>query len=241
MIEPNPSSNPNGSKAPRPLIHSYGLFWERENVDWGAGRRAGHLKGVRVTARRKDPVNFRDQKGIYVLYDHNFNLVYIGQVGQGRKGQEGKETLFKRLRAHRDGPMRVRWAYFSWFGTLKHIRESDEDRFVEDTEGRVDIATTLDELEAILITAADPLLNRQGGKFKKAGEFKQVQNEPVEPVDREQLETEFQKLTKYLDRKFRNLSKQPTRERLATEFQELRTYLDRKFRELSKQHGSAGS
>ena len=207
MTEQIPEGDPNGSNAPRPLIHSYGLFWERGNVEWGAGRRAGHLRGLRVTARREDPVDFRDQKGIYALYDHDFNLVYVGQAGRGQKGLEGSRTLFDRLRQHNDGPMRARWTYFSWFGTLKRIPASGpgKDRFEEEKEGRVDIATTLDELEGILIMAADPLLNRQGGKFKKADEYKQVYQEPVEPVGREQFETEFRKLRKELARRFRDL------------------------------------
>ena len=207
MTEQTPEGDANGNDAPRPLIHSYGLFWERGKVDWGAGRRAGHLRGLRVTARKEPHVDFRNQKGIYALYDHDFNLVYVGQAGRGQKGQEGNRTLLDRLRQHNDGPMRARWTYFSWFGTLKRIPGGSQgkDRFQEEKQGRVDIATTLDELEGILIMAADPLLNRQGGKFKKADEYKQVYKEPVEPVDREQLEAEFQQLRKYVDRGFRDL------------------------------------
>ena len=82
---------------------------------------------------------------------------------------------------------------------------SGKDRFQEETEGRVDIATTLDELEGILIMAADPLLNRQGGKFKKADEYKQVPKKAGEPVYREQFEAEFEALKKHVDRRFRDL------------------------------------
>ena len=201
-IQQEPTSNP------RPLIHSYGLFWERDQVDWGAGRRAGHLKGVNVKAKRGGGVDFRDQKGIYALYDHDFNLVYVGQAGRGQKGKEGNRTLFDRLRSHNDGPMRARWTYFSWFGTLKHIDKdtSGKDAFEEEKEGRVDVATTLDELEGILIMAADPLLNRQGAKFKKAQEYKQDIVQPIQPIAKKQfeeaLDARIKKLEKALEQRF---------------------------------------
>lgn len=138
----------------RPLIHSYGLFWERSKLDWGAGARAGHLKGLDAKAKKEGVVDFRDQKGIYALYDHDFNLVYVGQVGGGNK------TLFERLRDHDRGQIRARWRYFSWFGTLANSKEGE----FREAEGKVTLATALDALEGIVIMAAYPLLNRQGAK-----------------------------------------------------------------------------
>ena len=136
--------------------------------------------GVNVE-KQSDKVDFRQQKGIYALYDHDFNLVYVGQAGRGQLGQEGSRTLFDRLKRHNDGPMRSRWSYFSWFGTLTHTGKDSKgkDLFEEEKKGRVDIPTTLDELEGILIMAADPLLNRQGAKFKNATEYKQVRSMPT--------------------------------------------------------------
>ena len=138
----------------RPLIHSFGLFWERDKVDWGAGRRAGHLKGVDVKAKRGGELDFREQKGIYALYDHDFNLVYVGQVGGGN------QTLLGRLRNHHRGQMRARWRYFSWFGTLAHTTEEG----FRESEGKVTLSTALDGLEGIVIMTAYPLLNRQGAR-----------------------------------------------------------------------------
>ena len=30
------------------LIRNYGLFWKRDQIHFGAGNNAGHLKGIRV-------------------------------------------------------------------------------------------------------------------------------------------------------------------------------------------------
>lgn len=46
------------------LIQSYGLFWDREEVGWHD--RGAKLFGVARTGR---PVDFRNQVGIYALYE----------------------------------------------------------------------------------------------------------------------------------------------------------------------------
>ena len=52
----------------QPLIRNYGLFWKAEDVFWGAGSQPGKLKGVLSTQLTSDPIDFRNQRGIYVLY-----------------------------------------------------------------------------------------------------------------------------------------------------------------------------
>ena len=56
------------------MIHTIGLLWEDSDVFWGAGNQAGKLLGVPETTLTADPVDFRDQIGIYALYA-GFDLV----------------------------------------------------------------------------------------------------------------------------------------------------------------------
>jgi hypothetical protein len=62
------------------LIHNYGLFWRRNDVYWGKPGDLGHLQGHPARSAFAI-VDFRDQQGVYCLYDDNFHLVYVGQAG----------------------------------------------------------------------------------------------------------------------------------------------------------------
>src|SRR5208282_3263832 len=94
----------------KPLIHNYGLFWHRSDVLWGHQKVRGHLKGKLAKAKSGLPVDFRNQAGLYVLYDDSFRLVYVGQAGAGN------QFLFSRLRQHTRDALADRWTRFSWFG-----------------------------------------------------------------------------------------------------------------------------
>ena len=69
------------------LIQNYGLFWKRPLVDWGTrGRgRSGTLMGRPARQLRSPGVDFREQQGVYVLYDDNFKIIYVGQAGAGNQ------------------------------------------------------------------------------------------------------------------------------------------------------------
>jgi len=58
------------------LIQNYGLFWKRSDVFWGHQGVTGHLKGLKADNLKSDAVDFRNQQGVYVLYDDNFRLLY---------------------------------------------------------------------------------------------------------------------------------------------------------------------
>jgi hypothetical protein len=98
------------------LIHNYGLFWRKNDIFWGCGPIGGHLKGTRAGAKREDAVDFKEQQGVYCLYDENFRLVYVGQAGSGES-----QRLGKRLGQHRTDSLSERWSRFSWFGIRKVI------------------------------------------------------------------------------------------------------------------------
>jgi hypothetical protein len=143
------------------LIQNYGLFWKLKRVDWGAPGRGlrSTLPGTYAKALRADPVEFRDQRGVYVLYDDNFRVVYIGQAGRGGA------RLLPRLRKHCTDHLADRWSRFSWFGILPVVDG------VLDVEAAIPvpaIADVLNHIEAILIAAAEPPLNLQRGRFGPA-------------------------------------------------------------------------
>lgn len=138
------------------LIANYGLFWKREDVFWGSPNNSGSLLGVPAQSRSFGPVDFREQAGIYVLYA-NFHLVYVGQTGGAN------QKLLFRLNQHRRDHLAGRWDTFSWFGT--RVVLADGALKAEKVGANTDHKTVLDHVEAILIHAAEPALNRQGGRW----------------------------------------------------------------------------
>jgi len=153
------------------IIKNYGFLWERKYIYRGAGGagNAGHLLGsVRVNGGVR--VDFREQIGVYVLYDHNQKIVYVGQAGNGHA------DLFRRLGHHMIDDLRARWEYFSWIGfrgvnangTLSNHQKVD----AQVTNYRYKDA--LNEIEGILIEVIEPKLNKQSGRLKEAQEYFQV-------------------------------------------------------------------
>jgi hypothetical protein len=145
------------------LVQNYGLFWRRALIHFGAGKNAGHLKEKLIGAKRDDPVDFRDQQGVYCLYDDSFRLVYVGQAG-GKNDQR----LFDRLKQHREDFVSDRWTKFSWFVIRRVLGNGDLQ--VEKATAHPDIGDVLNHIEAILIAAAEPVHNRQGGRFGESCE-----------------------------------------------------------------------
>ena len=142
------------------LIRNYGLFWRREWVFWGRGKNAGHLNGVPADAITAQPINFRMQQGVYVLYDENFRMVYVGQAGVG-----DKQRLLDRLKQHTKDQLADRWNRLSWFG-VRSVNASGK-LHVEKSAAHPKLSDILNHIEAILIVAAEPPHNRQGGRFGK--------------------------------------------------------------------------
>lgn len=155
------------------MIENYGLFWSRDGVHWNFGRGGrgayrGNLKGEIIRNRNAEVVDFREQVGIYCLYDNNFNLLYVGQAGFGNA------TLFDRLKSHTSNELAERWTKFSWFG-LKPVllAEQDAHRLGAVPQNQIEVGQVLNSLEGILIVGAEPPLNRQGPRFGEAQKFAQ--------------------------------------------------------------------
>jgi len=162
------------------LIHNYGLFWKAADVWWGRKKNAGHLFGRAMPQGRirspndfdseSDKVDFRSQRGVYVLYDDTFSLLYVGKAGAGKDNR-----LFDRLKAHTVDPLANRWTMFSWFGVLRVNKTTNKLQLDKDAVHPT-VPNVLSQIEAILITASEPPLNRRGGDFLGAERFEQIRD-----------------------------------------------------------------
>lgn len=147
------------------LIRNYGLFWRR-NIIGEEWPRSGELLGVGVRKKRQKTVDFSTQRGIYALYDDNFQLIYVGQAGKG------KRRLYQRLRTHTRNNLSERWSRFSWFGVLPVSAPEETGQPPRLIEGDDAITVTqldvLNHIEAVLIMAGEPIRNAKGGIFGPA-------------------------------------------------------------------------
>ena len=161
------------------MIKSIGLFWRRDQVYWGAGSQAGALLGVPALGRSGNPIDFRTQIGIYVLYS-DYEPVYVGQAGSGHA------KLFARLKHHRKDDLAERWNRFSWFGLRSVL--SNGNLSAETQAAHAEINTVLDHVEAILIHAMEPPMNRQSGRFgQNVVRYLQRRDERLGPTQDEMM------------------------------------------------------
>ena len=114
-------------------------------------------------ARGKKVADFSKQIGVYVLYDRNQTIVYVGQAGNGNA------TLFSRLKSHMDNALWNRWDYFSWVG-CRDVNANGKLSNHQDADSSVSgfrYSDALNEIEGVLIEIIEPKLNKQDGKIKK--------------------------------------------------------------------------
>ena len=136
----------------RLTVKAYGLYWDRNMVDWSRRQ----LWGQQDDNAR--PVDFADQDGIYLLHSWN-EIVYVGQTFT-RKGDRG---LYGRLSDHhtdRNNRKTDRWDTFSWYG-FKPVAEGGN---LLDSPASGDLASVIDVIEALFIEALMPRLNMQAGR-----------------------------------------------------------------------------
>jgi len=176
------------------LIRNFGHLWERKFINYGTGGpgNRGHLKGY----NGKEEVDFREQIGIYVLFDKDFVPVYIGQAGRGHR------RLFDRLNEHETDDLWNRWDHFSWFGFRRVNKKSR-------TLSRFDSVTKrfstkgsllLNEVEGALITAMQPRLNKQGARWRDVKEYYQTKDPAMEEATVGDLIEKFESVEKKLNR-----------------------------------------
>lgn len=70
-------------------IAAYGLYWERDKVDWSTKR----LLGYDISPDPSLIINFADQRGVYILHSYD-SVAYVGMTARESDG------LFQRLREH---------------------------------------------------------------------------------------------------------------------------------------------
>lgn len=145
------------------LVKNYGLFWRLDRTFFGRQGVSGHLKGVEARNLKSEPIDFREQQGVYVLYDAGFKMVYVGQAGAN-----DQQRLFDRLKQHTRDQLAERWSRYSWFG-VRSVNNNGSLR-VEAAAAHPSMSDVLNHIEAILIAAAEPPHNRQGGRFGDAVE-----------------------------------------------------------------------
>jgi hypothetical protein len=171
------------------LFQNYGLFWRADRVGWGTPGKGnqGTLLGHQLA--KENPIDFRQQRGVYALYDDSYRILYVGQAGYGNA------RLYNRLHNHLWDHLAERWQRFSWFGIDPVIGPKGTRYLDERDPGAPQIDSILNHLEAILIAAAEPALNRQGGKFGDAQQFRQHWEEDEEA----DLQSEIQRLGEQID------------------------------------------
>jgi hypothetical protein len=177
-----------------PIIKNYGFLWDRDYVYRGAGNNPGHLKGTSAGVVDAD---FREQIGVYVLYDNNQHIVYVGQAGNGNA------TLFTRLKNHMDGPMWNRWRYFSWIG-FRDVNADGNLSAQQNVDSGVSgfkYSDALNELEGILIEVVEPKLNKQSGRLKSAREYYQYRDDRLEEFTATDILEELRSLRRELKSK----------------------------------------
>ena len=153
------------------IIRNYGLYWKREDVQWGSPGlgNQGTLLGRNVASKKGIAIDFRQQAGIYILQD-SFRAIYIGQAGSK------VSRLFGRLRGHTRNHLAERWDRFSWFG-IYPVKSNVIDVAFNVEKVRTDIYSILNHLEGALISVTEPPLNRQGARFGDAEQYIQVRSD----------------------------------------------------------------
>jgi hypothetical protein len=173
------------------LITTVGLFWHADSVFWGSQKNPGSLLGRPAKKRKEAPTDFRDQIGIYVLYA-DYSIVYVGQTGSG-----GQKLLY-RLRQHRSDDLAERWNRFSWFGVRRVLGGGTLSK--EKSAFHPSLQTVLNHVEAVLIHAAEPTMNGQGGRLgSNVVRYLQVRDDRLGPTDHQMLAALYKNADKHAE------------------------------------------
>ncbi len=184
-----------------PAIKNFGYLWDRDRVFWGRSRVQGTLLGYNP---RFDVIDFREQRGVYLLHTSELKVVYVGQVGAGN------QTLFDRLKAHtRSDKLWNRWRYFSWFG-WRGVNKGNH-KLANYGGGAPNVNGSseefLDEIEAVLIQVVEPPLNSQGPKWKDTVQFEQFDDDRLRRSDLPNIAEKQAELATQLEQVQRTLSR----------------------------------
>jgi hypothetical protein len=161
------------------IINSFGIYWNRTLVHWKSA--TPDLFGIQQIGAKE--INFKDQKGIYLLHDSR-ETIYVGQAIE--------QPLGKRLKDHTTDRLAGRWDRFSWFGFYPVNNDGKlnlEAQFKDFT-----IQHLGDILEAILIESIEPRQNRKQGNSFIGLEFLQQEAPEIKQKQKKQMLDELSKL-----------------------------------------------
>jgi hypothetical protein len=160
------------------IIRSLGMYWQRDLVVWKAKPR---IYGKQQALSK--PVDFSEQRGVYILYDHH-TVVYVGRSVDRPLGQ--------RLFEHTADRIGSRWNRFSWFG----LRRVTDEGALEDVELTISYPSLIRTFEALLIEALEPPQNRKRGDDFTSMEY-------IQDIDPELKERELQQTLRAIEQKLR--------------------------------------
>ena len=135
------------------IITAFGMYWRRDAVAW-----KNNPKLWGFNKEFADKVDFGGQRGIYLLHDGR-DVIYVGRSTDDSIGQ--------RLLQHTKNRLSFRWDRFSWFG----LNPVEEDGTLGQMPANYSANNMIATLEAILIEAMEPRLNRQRGQDLEAFEY----------------------------------------------------------------------
>lgn len=141
---------------------SFGMFWRRESVEWTRNPKLLGMQQIGAT-----PVDFNNQRGIYLLYDGR-EVIYVGRVTD--------RALGLRLYEHTVDRLATRWNRFSWFG-LVSVTDSGS---LGTMPSNYDSSKLVPALEAILVEALEPRQNRKRGDDLAEVEYVQMVDPAIE-------------------------------------------------------------
>ncbi len=158
------------SESKKGLIEVYGLKWDRikaQTPNGGfvlLGKRTDAKMGKkakRSSTDEADSANLSFSSGIYVLYDENDKLVYVGKAEDG--------GLANRLNEHTRDHLADRWTKFSWFAVLKKLKRKD--RELSSKRAEVNGKELVSFLEGFAIILAEPILNGKRNNINSIAYF----------------------------------------------------------------------
>lgn len=139
------------------IIKAYGRMWERNKVDWSKC----HPVLLGTPHKIKQYIDFNKMRGIYMLYDTNGTLVYVGLSTNG---------IGDRLKDHTKDKHANSWVKFSWFG----IDGINQDGSIRRPSGLhasiIDVATAL---ESVVLIGVQPARNTRNGERMRDKEYLQ--------------------------------------------------------------------
>jgi HB1, ASXL, restriction endonuclease HTH domain len=136
------------------IIQAFGMYWRRDAVWWKGG--TPKLWGYNKEGAIK--VDMGGQCGFYLLHDGR-EVVYVGRSTD--------QSIGKRLLDHTKNRLAFRWDRFSWFG----LNQVAEDGTLGQMPTGYSAENMIATLEAVMIEAMEPRLNRQSGQGLRVSEY----------------------------------------------------------------------